>query len=614
MKVNKYNNGIAKWDYYIELPAVMTFEYYNNNDNMTAVITNWTFSTNEIFIRGDNFEKFKLTVDWLKSKYQNIDNINYKMLVFVNGLDKIYQFIKKEMPCEIFNISGKGLGTCTIDNFLELREVSLIGSDKWEEFSTSDNKLDKLLDYSNYYWNNIAKTEGSGKLPITIQQVVKNKIKSEMSKEDKLIVQDCFPKTKEGYIKLMKYAYIGGFCSNKDKEKHECTIGHVDFKTSYLARMLTEDYPMSGFRRTDEDLSYCLKNYACLIEVTFYDFELSRLSFLDIKRAIYSMGAEIDEYNRVIKANIITFYVNELDFELISMCYSFSKYEVNKFFVADKKQLPKYLRAVAEECYESKETKVGIDKLWSKLMTEIIYGATVKAIYNIDSKSWQDCKKQAILSPYWGVWTTSYARYELISTALLLGSDWLYSDTDSIFFENPLLHVQLIERYNRDRREKMRIYCVENALDYNIFSELGTFTYEENANSKHFVITAFKSLGPKRYIYTVGKKIITKIAGYKKQYNVGNELVNIWSKTFGDNDEMYDYFEDNYKLKDVQKFTIKSDEPCEITINGKTYKSKSYMYTGYRLTNVSIKSALKEAAEAEKKLKEIQTILGKELR
>lgn len=620
MKVNHFN-GEPNWDYYMEVPAAFNFKIYNDTATQTAAVVKWEFATDDMYIHGDDFDKLKLSLEFIKSKYDLGEK--YKLIVFTEDLDLLYHFIKNEFSCEVFNVGGKGIGICCIDDAIELREVKFIATEHWNEFTTSNKKIEALLEYAHYYFDNVImwhkyKTKVhtddlTAKLPLTIQEVIKNKISDNMTKTDKAFIESIYPERDE-YLMAKKYLYIGGFCDTATKEKVSETIGHIDFKTSYVARMLTEKYPMSKFKKVDvSTLEQSLKNNCCIIKVRYTNFKVKRLGFLNKDKAYKFENIKTREYDaKIYSADSITFFLNELDFELVSQCYTYDTIEVLSLYVADKGQLPKYVRKVAEECYAAKETRSGVDKIWAKMCTEVIYGACAKGLYGIQDKAWKDFRDKAILSPYWGMWTASHARYALISFAILLGSDWLYSDTDSIFFKNPYLHVQLIEKYNEARRAIMYKYCAENGIDYNVFSELGTFTYEDGSNKDKFVISAFKSLGPKRYIFSIGKKIVPKIAGFKKQYKVGDELVNIWSKTFGNDETMYNEFKDNRKMRDIIKVTKILDKPYDLIYNGKVYHCKSGKFTGFIVSNISFEDVVNKAADMEAELKEIQKELGRE--
>lgn len=625
MKVNHFN-GEPNWDYYVEVPAAFNFKVYNDNATLTAAVVKWEFVTDDMYIQGDDFDKLKLSLEFIKTKYDlgpTAFNKPYKIIAFVDGLDLLYEFIKEEFNCEVFNVGGKGIGVCCIDKAIELREVKFIATDRWHEFAVSNKKTEALLEYAHYYFDHVIMwhkyrtkvdtDDLTAKLPITTQEVIKTKIAENMTKLDKEFVRSIYP-DKEDYLDAKKYMYIGGFCDTASTDKVEETIGHIDFKTSYVARMLTEGYPMSKFKKVDvSELMDALKTNCCIIKVSYKNFRANKFCFLDKAHVFDSRNLKTrGRDDRIISADYVTFILNELDFELVSNCYLYDDLRIVSLRVADKGQLPKYVRMVAEECYAAKETKTGIDKLWAKMCTEVVYGACAKGLYDIDNKAWADFKDKAILSPYWGIWTASYARFALVNFAILLGTDWLYSDTDSIFFKNPYLHVQLIEQYNKSRRAIMYKYCMENNLDYNIFSELGTFTYEDGSNKDNFVITAFKSLGPKRYIFSIGKKIIPKIAGYKKQYKVDGQLVNIWSKTYGDDEAMYDAFEDNARMNDIIKFTRKIEKPYDLHYNGKVYHCKSGKFTGYKISNMSYDDILNMALDMENELKAIQKELGRE--
>lgn len=609
LKENHFINNEWVWHSYFECPCSLDVYVHQDLEAKAAAIVKWKLMIFDELVMGSTVEELVYYFDELTFDF----NKNERLIVFVEDLDYLHFFIQHYFKCDIFDVGGKGIGSVLLNDHIELREVTYIGTERWEDFSAKETRVEKLYDFAKYYWNDIVfKKTSAGKVPMTLQQVVTTRIKENMTKEDKALISEIFPKTKQGYEQAVKYLYMGGYCDGKVDVSE--TVGHIDFKTSYVARMLTDYYPITAFKKSDIDIKDALREKCCIIKVKFTNFKAIKIKFIHKKRAL-SLSEEftVDEVQRITSAKEVTLLLNELDFELVCNCYKFVTYEIIDLFIADRGPLPKYIRSVAEECYKDKETLEGVDKIWAKMCTEIVYGATVKALYNIDAKSWHDIRLQQPLSPYFGIWTTSHARYALISTILLLGNDFLYSDTDSIYFKNPLLHVQLIEKHNEDRRAKMELYCIKNGLDYSAFSELGTFTYEDGATKDHFTINRFKALGPKRYMYNGECGLITKVAGYKKQYYKDGKLVNAWEHNFSE-DEIFDKFEDDTKVKDIQKVTVRINEPCTVYYEGEPYTAKSYVLTLYKVTRESTNERFAEAAEIEEKLKEKQKLLGKEER
>lgn len=134
--------------------------------------------------------------------------------------------------------------------------------------------------------------------------------------------------------------------------------------------------------------------------------------------------------------------------------------------------------------------------------------------------------KTKMLSCWWGIWVTAYARYRLISMMCKLEDYALdnnlepivvYCDTDSMFinWQKDVKVKEFIEEYNKETEE----YNISNNRHFNaegLLDDIGCFTWEPTC-------THFKHLGAKRYVqrYFSKKKneyiIESTIAGLSKE-------------------------------------------------------------------------------------------------
>lgn len=646
MRVRRFDSSRAGspfyFDRYLDVPAALVFYTHNDVKELKSVVTKVELAIGGNLYILDGIEEF---VEFIKSY---TFDMNKKLLVFMTGLDVFYHFIKKEFDkIETFNPRDLGVATCLIDDFIELREITTIAGQDWTKLVNGPTPIQYAYNFAKYYYSEImmyatkedSEVEPIVYLPVTMQQIIQTEIKQNSSKEYKELVQALMPRTSRFYKKIMTNLYMGGFCDknpmyyNEDNEPildlRNTVIGHIDFKTSYIARMLTDYFPITRFERSknpEQDLESALKNKCCIIEVTYTNFKaVDTVRFLSKKRAVsISEDATVNGVDKILTASEVSFMVTELDFELINMFYSFDSFKVTDLYTSERGELPYEIRDVAHRHYYNKENleKGSSNQLWEKWLTEIIYGATCKKLYNIDEKNWtEEVVKHAILSPYWGIWTTSHARFALLSVIKLLGNDFLYSDTDSIFFKNPYMHTQLINKYNNNVIAKNKLYCYEHSresllLRNDAFIKLGTFTYEDGASEEHFTINDFISSGPKAYIYALEDgTIITKVAGYKKQYMINGKLETAWIRDFPNKDELFDAFSNpNTKLDDKMTVTFVSDEPCELEYNGKVYKVKSYKLVAEKKVVLTRHKVFKKLAEQDAEYEELCIKNGREVR
>ena len=207
--------------------------------------------------------------------------------------------------------------------------------------------------------------------------------------------------------------------------------------------------------------------------------------------------------------------------------------------IYDKGYLPKPIIESILTFYEKKTVLKNIENKkqeynYYKELLNAIYGMIVTDIvrddilYDID---WNTAKgdlnglinkyntsKRRVLFYPWGVWCTAYARRNLFSGILEFKDDYIYSDTDSIKVLNKERHMDYIERYNKEIKEKL-----ESCLSYynielerirpknkdNIEKPLGIWDYE-GAYSR------FKTLGAKRYLTEKNNDIELTVSGINK--------------------------------------------------------------------------------------------------
>ena len=131
----------------------------------------------------------------------------------------------------------------------------------------------------------------------------------------------------------------------------------------------------------------------------------------------------------------------------------------------------------------------------------------MECISDVSKSDYLSTVSSSILSPFWGIWTSAFARYNLLrlvkqvsdDTAPGAASDVLYCDTDSMYILNYIDHLHIIEAWNAwaAKRVQQRL-----PAEYDLLMSLGQMTNVADEESKgkadHYV--RFKTLGAKRYI------------------------------------------------------------------------------------------------------------------
>lgn len=183
------------------------------------------------------------------------------------------------------------------------------------------------------------------------------------------------------------------------------------------------------------------------------------------------------------------------------------------------------------DSYESTETDIlnyfGRKRDYKHTVENMIENYHEPTTDMIEPQKYLDCVSNFILSPFWGIWVCSYARFNLMTMIFYVGkeSEWItndtiYCDTDSLYFKNPEKHKHLFDMWNKYAAER-----VARRLPPEYMSSLGTLGKFDNiamddTNNYSDTFINFKTLGSKRYIkemqFPKCKKVKTTVAGLPK--------------------------------------------------------------------------------------------------
>lgn len=358
--------------------------------------------------------------------------------------------------------------------------------------------------------------------------------------------------------KQLKRAFQGGFthanpfCSGKVYED----VTSFDFTSSYPCVMVVEKFPMSSSEviqlTSKEEFEKSLKLYCCLFDIQFIGLQ-SKLwfeSYISLSRC-WSVENAVVNNGRIVKADSLFTTLTEQDFLIIRKFYSWDSIKVGNFRRYKRDYLPTdFVRAILK-LYGDKTTLKGVkgkevEYLRSKEMVNSCYGMAVTDIVRpeiVYDKEWKEPETpdfEKAIKHYngstgrflfypWGVWVTAYARRNLFSGILEFGTDYIYSDTDSVKVRNTKDHEKYIDEYNRRIKQQLYKAMDYHGLDHAMIEPetiigkkkcLGVWDFDG-----HY--SRFKTLGAKRYMVqysddernstgTRGKVNIT-VAGLNKQ-------------------------------------------------------------------------------------------------
>lgn len=452
----------------------------------------------------------------------------------------------------------------------------------------------------------------------------------------KKTLPNLFPKTYNEYAEDVLHGFRGGY-THANYTIAGRTIYDVnggDFTSSYPYCLLFQKFPMGSFTDNHDKTWDCVlrnieHNRAVLAKVTFHGLKNKTPHSLEsvsktyeweqcgksLKKYVQQNNAIIDN-GRILHTDNCTVVITDLDVDSYTKFYTWESVEVHYMKSSQYDYLPDYVRMCVIQYYQLKSIlkKQGLDGTTeyriAKAMLNAIYGMMCEklhidnATYDPELRRWiketpqtmeelesayQDCigKTQndfptTILSPYWGMWTTSHARHNLFDILLELPyEDSLYCDTDSIYFTNPEKNQVVCDKYNKRVMEENSLLIAkwnkEHGFDIDVYNSKSDDDKTKYLNETHGMIpemfidlgtfdklrkgsnyTRFKTLGAKRYIksYMENDKEETEqtIAGLPKK-----SLMNYLSENMPDTDP-YDFFKHGMTIPKVKNCSFYCDD------------------------------------------------------
>ncbi len=376
---------------------------------------------------------------------------------------------------------------------------------------------------------------------------------------------------KEEYLALRE-AFAGGYThGNIDKlnQTHQ-DVHAMDFASSYPGRMLMYKYPMGkGVKyelKDKEDFKKQIRMYNCL----FY-IELNNITrkanepYISYSKVNKSKNVTINN-GRIDSASSVSLWITEVDYISILKSYDIGSYRVGTLYRYRSGYLPKLFVDCILELYGDKTKFKDLDDFIeaynrAKELLNSSFGMAVMDIIQ-PSFEWDDeCKyselneqdigdlidrnnnsRNRFLYYPWGVWITAYSRHDLFDVVVKLEDDYLYSDTDSIYFTNYDESIEIFNESNERIEMLLERACEHHGYDYDIVQP------EDIHGVKHTIAVwaydgfykRFKTLGAKRYMVEDEKGINITVSGVNKNVAVPYLL----DKYENDKDAVFEAFEE----------------------------------------------------------------------
>lgn len=374
----------------------------------------------------------------------------------------------------------------------------------------------------------------------------------------------------ETYIQL-KRAFMGGFTHANANYSGVLldNVSSVDFTSSYPAVMISEQFPMSRFKKcsitTVKQLNeYCAK-YAMVFDVKFINIRatIEHENYISESKC-FKLVKPVLNNGRVVSADELATTITEIDFDIMKNTYEWDEIEIGDCRFAHKNYLPKPIIESILKLYQDKTVLKDVEGseveyLLSKGMLNSIYGMSVtdivkdKAVYsdewgfekvNVEEEieNYNNSRKR-FLYYAWGIWVTAYARRNLWTGILAVKDDYIYSDTDSLKLLNYDSHKPYIEWFNNNIITKMNDMCEYYKFNPELLAPktkdgkikmMGVWDFEGTYKK-------FKTLGAKRYLVLDKDKLKLTVAGLSKQNGINHML----EMAEGDIDGVFNLFDNS---------------------------------------------------------------------
>ena len=367
-------------------------------------------------------------------------------------------------------------------------------------------------------------------VPITATGIVRQDT-LHIGKENK--AKDAFKRqVSEDYKiqQMLEHIYHGGF-THGNRHFYNVTLTGMtqgqDFASSYPFAILVGLLPCERFHLLMDktvSLEQVLEKsdrYAFMFKLTLYNVKMKDknwpMPMLQYSKTVYCLNPILDN-GRIMYADYVEIYVNEIDAMLIRDIYTWEKHVCTDIYAASKSLAPKWFRDYVYSLFVDKCELKGVDKVRyaiSKSKLNSCYGMCCQKPISPDiieeydtgefiiedmneldkqvaySKYYQSFNK--ILPFHWGCWVTSIAMYNLFQLGKCCKT-WFYSDTDSCYGQG--WDKAKLDAYNQECKDKLK------AAGYDAVRINGKEYWLGVAESdpEEDVYTEFRYQGAKRYV------------------------------------------------------------------------------------------------------------------
>lgn len=448
---------LDKWRNYIETVYGLTIH------------DSWELYAPDYQIMADSLEKALLK---LKTAYNlsisdkgTVDMV----IIYTDNLLKVEGMYK-----DLITSKFETLSITILDHF-EVREIG-----KWKNLINAQ----EIAQYGQYLMDNLFKPNKY--CYITPNQVPRKAIKQAQKKAKDLTAAYIFPTDFIKYSQMRK-ALFGGICYVPYKNLIiDEPIMCLDLTSAYIYDLLIEKHCVTAFERTNpEDYEYYMqsktKSAYGYFTITYSGYSNKITCFRDIEGNKFETGV-----------HTIDVIMNTIDLTTFSELADIQEIKCEWLYECNIDHLPKYMLDETVKQY-IKKVALKEDKEAYDLQKPIVNGIYGDTIRDYDEEAFNHARRNSAVVPQWGIWTTSYAKKNLLKLATKV-EGWMYSDTDSIYCYDNDFNRALLNDYNRRATMKVKEFCEEFGYDYEKLKDLGTFKIEKK-------IKRFRAITQKVYMY-----------------------------------------------------------------------------------------------------------------
>lgn len=366
--------------------------------------------------------------------------------------------------------------------------------------------------------------------------------------------------------KMLHEAFRGGnthasrFNSNKIIGRNGEIIMEYDRSSSYPDVQLNGKFPIEPFKKPkyiSNELyeNAVAKGYAVIGRLWFKNLKIKGDEILVpyiSKSKCKAFKITQDDNGRILCCDYAEMCITEIDLAIILSQYDFTDYGVIDFRMARKGNLPEPIKEVIRKYYRLKTELKGNDEkaiiyMKSKNKLNAIYGNSAQdpgkinilyrngnyvagyydkrtqqeiVLKNDDEEEFSKAVEElhriiyessnTVLPYQFGVYTTALARYELQKMIDICGKQYIYGDTDSVYFVQD-------GTISFDEYNKRKIELSKQSGAFAVDSK-GITHYMGVAECERDDIVQFKTLGAKKYAYiTKSGKVNVTTSGVNKR-------------------------------------------------------------------------------------------------